>query len=518
MLDTVIKGGRVVDGSGSPWYYGDVGISGGKVMELGEVTGEAKRVIDAGSNYVTPGFIDLHSHMDLYLLHDPSDSPKVSQGVTTEVLGNCGLAPAPVSPEKQDMLKFCLDEVLGDFGIPWNWRTLEDYLGQLEPVGVNVCHMVGHIPIRIEVMGGDARAATGPELEEMKGLVREGMEAGAVAFATGLTYHPACFAETREVLELAKVAGEYNGFFSIHQRYWGSRFMTSLDEAVRIGQEAGMPVEFSHVTPFGFLESGTVIEYFNKARREGIDIAYDIIPMYVCETVCRDMLPRWVREGEEMEVVIERLKDPEVRARILHDFENDVELPFPFRGWDAIVVARAVEEKWKEGMSLVEIAGKEDKEPIDAFCDMIVQDRLRTVKRFEAYTDDEFASYLRDPHSLIVSDAFLFGLGNVHLAYGTFAALLGHFIRDRDVVTVQEAVRKMTSYPANKLGLRDRGLLLPEMVADIVIFDLDKVKDTSTVEKAGFPEGIEYVLVNGTVVVEKGESTGALPGKVLRKQ
>ena len=385
-------------------------------------------------------------------------------------------------------------------------------------MGVNVCHMVGHMPVRIEVMGGDARTATGPELDEMKGLVRAGMEAGAIGFSSGMTYHPACFSDTFELLELAKVSAEYGGTFAVHQRRWGTGFMASLEEVVYIGREAGVSVDVAHLCPYDACMPEVAIEYVNQARRDGVDIVYDIIPSVDIETLMRDLLPYWVREGEDLEETLERMKDPEVRARIQRDFENETNVPYFFRGWDGIKVGRAVTEKWKEGKSILEIAQKEGKEPIDAFCDLFIQDRLRVGRWFDMNEDEELVTFIKDPNSLIVSDAFLFERGNSQVIHGAFPKVLGKYVRDMKILSVESAVRKLTSFPASKLNLRDRGLILPGMAADIVIFDLERVRDNSTRTKPGAPDGIDYVMVNGELVVEEGELTGSLPGKLLKRR
>ena len=516
--DILIKNGRIVDGTGNPWYNADIGILDGKIAKIGKGPFDAETVIDAGGNIVAPGFIDIHSHMDLYLIHDPLGSPKLWQGVTTETLALCGLAPAPVRKENIDVLKFCLEEILGDFSIRWDWSTIGEYLERLgKKLGINACFHAGHIPIRLEVMGGVDRKADPQDIEAMKALVEEGMDHGAIGFSTGLTYHPAAYANTSEVIELAKVASSRGGIISLHQRQWGHGFRDSMKEAVRIGKEASIPLQFSHlVATRSDFTVEWAIEYFRQARENGVDITYEVIPDFETVWLLRTYLPDWIRDGEDFEEIKGRLGDREIRERLTKDFKSG-DCPYPFSEWNEITVGDSGTERYI-GMTISEIASDTDKEPVDAFCDLLIGDELGTLIRGKVNSYEDLVKLLRDRHCGVGSDAFLFERGNYSLWQGAFANALGYFVRDKKVISLEEMVRKITSFPAMKLRLGDRGMVMEGMAADLVVFDPRSIKSTATLEKPGIAEGVETVIVNGVPVLEDGEHTGAYPGKLLRRQ
>ena len=522
MIDLLIKGGRIVDGTGNPWYYGDIAVCGDRIVDTAPFEGDAKEVLDASSMVVSPGFVDLHSHLDSYILEDPSAAPKVMQGVTTEVMGNCGLSVAPVIKEDIPMLKFCLDGVLGEFDLDWNWSTIEEYLRRLESLklGINLCYLVPHAPIRIQVIGGEGREAGTSEIEEMQEIVRSGMKSGGFGFSTGLTYHPTCFADTKELVELAAVSKEFGGLFAIHQRGWGKNMRSALNEAVVVGREADIPVELAHLFFIGEgYEFDDAIRTLQKARKEGVDITYDIQPWSNADSMLRVVLPYWVRDGEVVDEVCSRLGQRDVRDRVQRDLENS-DVPYTFRDWSEFGISKVVLEKNRhlEGKTFKEVSLEIDKEPIDILCDLLIEERLETSTFFKSEAGDNLRENLQNPVSMIISDAFLFHKGNCHLIYGTFPMALGSFVRDRGLLTIEEALRKMTSAPASRLGIKDRGMLRKGMYADIVVFDPETITHTATPFEPGPPKGIAYVIVNGDVVVHDGNLTKNRPGRLIRKK
>jgi len=535
--DTIIKGGRIVDGSGSPWYKGDIAVTGEEIVCIARnLVSEAEQVIDATGFVVAPGFIDAHSHADASTLFYREMESVVAQGITTVVAGQCGSSIAPVNPDLREELEkrwagWLPPEI--EFGI--TWTTFEEYLREEEKdgLGANVAHLVGHGAVRIASMGFEARAPTAGELEAMRGHVAEAMESGAYGLSTGLIYPPGIFAETSEIVELAKVAARHGGIYDTHIRGEGKTLMESLDEAIAIGKEAGIPVQISHhkaATKSLWGKSVDTLALLEKTRIEGVDITVDQYPYIAGSTSLVTCLPPWAHEGG-MERLLERLKDQGLRRKIQGDIENGLPGWENFAGelgWQSIYVTsvKTDENKYAEGKNLLEIQEhRGDADPYTSLFDLILEEDGAAGMVIFAMDEEDVRRIMRHPLQMVGTDSGASGTtgymrrGKPHpRGYGTYPRVLGRYVRESGALTLEQAIRKMTSFPAQRFGLQSRGLLKPGMVADIVVVDPDTVVDTATYQEPHqLPKGIEYVMVNGEITVQSSEPLGTLAGRTLRK-
>jgi N-acyl-D-amino-acid deacylase len=534
--DILIRGGRLFDGAGGDWFHSDIGISDGRIAAMGRLgDAKAERVIDAGGLAVSPGFIDTHSHTDVTIMLFPTSDSKVMQGVTTEVVGNCGLSLAPIKgdPELQRRYVAAFHPEMAS-RLPWNWRSLGEYYEAVERVGisVNLAPLVAAGNVRISAMGFENRPPTEGEMREMRGMVEEGMMEGAFGLSTGLVYPPGVFTETEEIIELAKVAARYGGIYSSHIRGEGDTLLNSVLEAIEVGRRAGIPVLISHIKVMGRANwgmSGKILYEIERARAEGIDVNADQYPYTAGSTVFSSILPPWAQEGG-IQKLLERLRDPETRSRIRRDLETGIpgwQNWVKDLGWESFKMISFSREENKRylGRTIQEIAAIRGKDPYETAMDIILEEEGGPMTVIFYGSEYDVETYMRSPHIMVSTDAFgssptgPIDLGLQHpRTYGTYPRILGRYVRERGLLTLGEAIRKMTSLPARKIGLLDRGLLRPGMWADIVIFDPATIIDTATYENPlSYPRGIRYVLVNGEVVVEEGKHTGKRPGKVLRK-
>jgi len=542
-FDLIIRNGFLIDGSGNPWFRADVGILGGKIATVTKLdTTEAERVIDARGLVVSPGFIDIHSHSDLALLINPRAESKIRQGVTTEVIGNCGDSAAPTNKET---VKFLKDEWgLEAKEVAWNWSTFGEYLYQLEKQGValNVAALVGHGTVRIAVMGVDNRPPTSEELEKMEELVAQSMDDGAFGMSTGLVYLPGCYADTSELIELCRVVARYGGIYASHTRGERETIIEALKEAIEIGEKAGVPVQVSHNCPKwgGSEKLPEMFRLYEEARARGFDVTMDNDAHTDLNPELSQILPQWAQAGG-VEKIIERLRNPEIRERIKKEIVKD---KYPGPGycglvkhgrWDRVFLFRCKKNKDLIGKSFEEIAEmKGAKDPFDAYFDLLIEEKGDASALFNYIDENDIRAVLRFHLMMVSTDGSAYApygaLGKIDgyspCSYGEYPYILERYVREEKIISLQEAIRKMSSFPAQKLGLKDRGLIREGAWADIVIFDMNKIKDRATSRYPytfplpnfphNYPEGIEYVLVNGQIVVEKGEHKGLLPGKVLR--
>jgi len=529
-FDILIRNGHIVDGNGNPWYAGDVGIRGNRIMEIGNLANaHAARVIDAKGMAVAPGFIDMLGQSESSLLIDNRSLSKLSQGITSEITGEGG----SIAP--QDELTLApLKPFLDHYKLTVDWTDLDGYFRRLEKSGtpMNLGTYVGAAQVREAVIGDTDRAPTADELAKMKALVATAMQQGAMGLSTALIYPPGHYARTDELIALASVAGRYGGIYASHMRSEGRSEMAALDEAIRIGREAKLPVEIFHLKVAGKDRWGQmplVVKKIESARQAGVDIAADMYPYLAGATALSSALPPWVAAGGSMKE-IERLHDPKMRARIKlemavshADWEN---LYLASGGAGGVMIASAFSPELKkyEGKTVAEMAASEHKQPIDALMDFVIKDNLQTGALYFIASEPDLQAGLKQSWTSIGLDAneeSLDGpLYNAHdhpRTWGAMPRFLGHYSRDLKMMPMEQAVRKITSLPAEREHLTDRGMLKPGYFADITIFDPAKIIDHATYTKPGqLSDGVAIVLVNGQVAFEQGKVTGVMAGVALR--
>lgn len=515
MYDVLIKGARVIDGTGNPWYWGDVAVQDGRIVQIGRLDGQlAKRRIDASGCIVAPGFIDMHTHSDLQLLKNPLHECKIRQGVTTDVLGHDGLGLAPINTITKTMLQNQLAGWNGTLDTDWDWGTITTYLDRFDgQVAVNVATHVPHGTIRLMVMGEDDRAPTTDELRRMQALVDMAMREGAIGLSTGLQYAPAMFATDDEVVELCKAMRPYNGIYSPHHRNYGMHALQAYADSIEIGRRAGVTVHLTHCH-FGFpVNKGRAPELLaliDQGRAAGVEITMDSYPYLAGNTYLHALLPGWVNAGGT-EAILSRLANPELRPRIQHDMEvvgSDGFHNVPL-GWEMIRVG---------DKTIPEAAQAAGKTPFDYYADLLIETRLGVACLALIGNEENVQTILKHPAQMVGSDGILVGAQPHPRGWGSHAKFLAHYTRDLGLLTWEEAIRKMTSAAARRIGCLDRGILRPGFAADIVVFDPDRIRDTATYEAPRqHPEGIPYVLVNGVLVVDNSQVTGETPGRALRE-
>jgi len=545
LFDIIIKNGCVVDGTGNPWFKTDVGIKEGKIQKIGTIdTSDGETVISAEGLVVSPGFIDIHSHADFILPlanHIDILAPLVEQGITTLVTGNCGLSPFPVNPTKLDLLKGYTEFFQGG-KLSWNWETTAEYLDNLSASGsvFNVVPLVSHGAIRIAVMGFDAGEPSPTQMKEMQSIVSDAMEDGAYGLSAGLIYAPGMYASTDELIAITKSLIPYQGVFTCHVRGSSETGLEATKEIIRIARENRIPVEHSHMEAFGapnWPHIDETIRLHDQARAEGLDVTFDVIPYTAANTTLTACFPPYAFEGG-INKFIERLKDPKQRAQLRFDIENMIsEWPtwrpgtWPHNiarntGWKNIWLLWSPSEKNVQyfGKSFDEIGKIQKKKPFDAVADLLIEENGAALALYIGVSGDldnyeGLYKILCHPNGAINTDAILTGRGMPHpAAYGSYPRVLGQYVREQKLMRLEEAVRKMTSLSSRRFNIHNRGLIKLGMWADITIFNADTIRDNATYLKPDTPPtGIEWVLINGDIVVEKGKlQTKARPGQVLR--
>jgi len=507
--DLVIRGGRVLDGAGNPWIIADVAIREGRFVKIGRIEGKGRQEIDARGKYVSPGWIDMLDQSGSVLPRNGLAESKLRMGVTTLIAGEGG-TPVPAD-------------------------QLATYFASLEKSGmsVNFGTYFGEAQARVAVLGNEWREPTPDELARMKAILETAMQAGAMGMTTALIYPPGSYATTKELIEMAKVAAQYGGLYASHIRGEGNELTDSIKEAIEIGERGGLPVEVFHLKAayqpgWGRLmrEAGQVIE---QARDRGVDVAADLYVYTAGGTGLDSVIPSWAHEGGHA-ALLKRLADPETRARLKKEIVtgspgwwNIIEAA---GSWDNVILASARNEENARfnGKSIAQIAKEWNKEPADAAFDLVAQGDGRVTAIYHMMSEQDIETALRFPWTSIGSDSgvslnpgAMDGAGLTHpRSYGNFPRLIAHYVRERRVLTLEDAIRKMTGWPATRMRLPNRGLIKEGCWADVVVFDLAKLQDRSTyAEPVLFPEGIDYVLVNGQVVIDHGKHTGARPGQVL---
>ena len=530
-FDVLIVNGHVVDGTGSPWYAADVGIRDGHVAAIGRLAGApAKQTIDAAGRVVAPGFIDMLGQSELTVLVEPTLPSKIFQGITTEITGEGGSV-APLNDRIVTADKVSYDH----FRITPDWRTYAQYFARVERqgIGINMAHYVGATQVRRMVLGDDDTQPTAAELDQMRALVREAMEQGAVGVSTSLQYAPAPYAKTEELIALAAEAAKYGGVYATHMRSDGDAVLEALDEAIRIGRAAKIPVEIWHLKAGGKRNWGRMQEIVAKiddARRQGVDITADTYGYTAWFNSLSAFIPPWAHDGGD-EKLIERLKDPKARARIRADMLNADD-----RSWDnewqeipgpeSILIGAVQNPDLKaiQAKTVAEVATAWKMDPVDAICEILIRDHAFAEVAVFAMSEPDVSLAVAQPWVAFNNDSQgtaptgLLGEEHPHpRAYGTFPRVLRKFVREDKLITLEDAIRKMSALPAQKLRLADRGVLKAGMWADVVVFDPATVTDVATFAQPNqLSRGMEYVLVNGVAVIAGGKATGARPGRILR--
>ncbi len=507
--DLVITNVRIVDGTGSPWRQGSVAIRDDTIVAVGRSAPEAAETLDGGGMVAAPGFIDMHAHSEYGLVVDPRALSKVAQGVTTEVLGE-HLSAGPVLGLAVD------DPMMVAPPIERDWTTLGGYFDRLEAAGVgpNVVSYVGSGQVRASVIGYEERAATEAEMEAMEALVAEAMEQGAFALASGLAYIPNAFASTEELTRLTRVAASYGGFYVTHLR--GG--IEGLREGIRIARDAGTALEIHHLNSTSGARIAEYAEIIREAHAAGIEVTGNVYPYIAGWTYLRSLLPGWVQEGG-VDRMLGRITDREDRERLLEELrEREAARP----RWERTFVSSFRDEV--DGLSIVDLGAARGTSPEEALLDLLVEQEGEGFQISFGNTEPNLRQALALPFTHIGSDGSALAagmrtpMGKPHpRSFGTYPRVLARYVREEGLLSLEEAVRKMTSAPANRLGLTDRGLIRPGMRADLVLFDPEAVRDEATfAEPERYPTGIEWVFVNGVAVIAGGEPTGELPGRVLR--
>lgn len=527
MFDLLIRNGTIYDGEGNEPIEGDVGIVGDKISALGPLaSAPARQTLDAGGAVVAPGFIDIHSHADLALLHNPMLPPKVLQGVTTEVVGNCGFSPAPTNPTVGSLLQKYVTPTLGETTDPWPWITFGDYESFLEAAkpSLNVAAHVGHGALRILTMGFDCNHASSEQVAVMSHELEWCLEAGAAGFSIGLIYAPGCFANLEEVEALCRVVARFHRIFAVHMRSESDNLLDSVRENLGIARRTQVHLHISHLKASGqanWNQLAQTLDLLDQARREGVEVTCDQYPYVAGSTTMTVLLPQWALEGG-VDAMVERLGRREMRDRIRKDYERGIpgwDCLVRANGWENIVVSWAGKDSLKalEGKSLAAVSREMGKDPTETLFELLEELQGNASILVFQQSEENVAAAMRKEYVAVGSDGLHAGVKPHPRLYGTFPRILGRYVRELQVLTLPEAIRKMTSLPADLLGEHLRGRISQGCYADITVFNPLTVADTATFsDPVRFPAGIRHVLVNGVPVVVDGRHTEARPGRVLR--
>ena len=534
-FDTLIINGTIIDGSGEPKYKSNLGIFDGKITEIGQLKeAKAKNIINARNLIISPGFIDMHTHSDISLVNDKYGESKAYQGVTTEVTGNCSYSPFPTGKKGPNNLKKGLWEtgaLADDPNTNWTWNTLEDWANTIEKNGIsiNIAPQLGYAALQVATGATEERPATKTEMTEMKYLASQAIEQGAFSISTGLSVPPSAYASTEEVIEICKAISHYDGVFYVtHARVGPGKHISMIEEAVKIGQKADIPVQFSHlaITDWRYYGHGpNMLKIFDEADKSGLDITYDMYPYTAAGAGLDQMIPLWAQSGG-IDEFLDRLKDTNQRSKIREEVKEGIGGLAP--KWETVILSSSNNHKNKEliGMSIIEIAQKRKIDPAETALQLVeeeigavpvtVHNRLESDIR--CFMDHPLAMFGSDGNA--VSPNGFYKSGRPHPRfYGTYPRVLGRYVREKpSVLTLEGAIYKMTGFPAKRLCMKNRGLIRKGYIADLTIFDPKTVIDNATFDDPHqYPSGIPYVFVSGKPVIENGVHSNKTPGRVLRR-
>jgi len=527
MLDCLIKNAKIIDGSGAPAYAGSIGIKDGKLV-MAKGTEEAAQVIDAAGRCVTPGFIDAHSHGDMILGSEDAHLFKTTQGVTTEITGQCGLSMAPVIPENLVAIQNMLS--MGTTWFPEDMKNWSSYARFLEyadsvPKTAHAKMYIGHSTLRIAVMGMENRPSTDKELDTMKGILREAMESGAAGFSTGLIYTPSCYAEEKEIIELAKVIAPFNGTYASHMRDEANFIVDAVKETINVGRQAGVQVDISHHKMLGKPNWGKqkeTLRLIHEANDEGVRVICDQYPFTRNMTTLNACIPPW-HFSNGFASLTDKLRSEDFRKQLRAEMENPAteydNYYLNAGGWDGVYVYAAAKTPDAEGRFITEYAELIGKDPWTAFFDLCVANNCSTGGVYSSMCDEDVCEIIRDPYCIIGSDGLTRSWkekGHPR-ASATFPHAITYFVKDKGILTLEEAIYKMTGLTAKYLSVKNKGLIKEGYDADLVIFDYDRLQDTATYSNSNsITEGIDYVIVDGQIVYQDKKFTGKYPGRMLR--
>lgn len=529
--NTSIINAWVYDGTGNPPYKRDVGIRGGKITFLSKRC-EAENIIDASGLVLSPGFIDIHNHLDMGVLALPLLESHTLQGVTTSLTGNCGLSMAPIGDATRELARKYLSPFIpSTLKLDWKWNTLGDFLKKIETAkpNQNIASLVGQGSIRIAVKGFDPSPATAEEMEKMKGLLRESLQEGAFGLSSGLIYPPGSFTGDEELMELAEVLGEFGALYVTHMRSEGARLIESVEATLKLGQKWGIPVEISHLKAMGRYNWGKIhraLSMMEKAREEGLDVCCDVYPYTAGSTTITALLPPFAMEGG-VDCALSRLADPKERFKIRQELElpkTSWENLLAESGFENILICSCPSKPELQGKNLLEIVKRHPAKdnPYEAFLEMLLEIRCNATMALFCIDEKDMDFALTHPLSSVATDAWAMSPtlgGRPHpRTYGTFPRFLRNYALDTSKLSLENAIRKITSLPASRIGLSDRGIIKEGCWADLVLFDPKTLRDKATYgDPHQYPDGVELVIVNGHTVAERGKLTGERPGHILRR-
>jgi len=527
MFDLLIKGATVVDGTGAKPWVGDVAIEDGRFVALDRsIEADARRLIPANGYVLGPGFIDMHCHSDFALFDPPHSEIKLKQGVTLDVLGNCGDSLAPLDGNARESIQAASDSNIASWEHPLDWSSYGEYVRTIEASGLsmNVMGLVGHGTLRLAAMGHSDAPPTVEQMDHMQSLLARSLDEGAAGMSTGLIYAPGCFANTRELVELAKVTGRRGGFYASHIRNEAEGIISALEEVIRIGRDGKVPVHVSHLKLAGFKNWHLweiVVKKLEKARADGIDITCDVYPYFHSCTTMLALLPPWSLEGG-MSSLIPRLKDSGQRRQMIAEIKDGIagwENMYHNSGWEKIVVSsvRSSENKEVEGKSIAAIAADRQMDPFDLVLDLVEAENGVVSIISESMNEENMVRFLSLPFAMIGSDGSP-SQGRPHpRLYGTFPRVFRRIVRELGALSLEAAVHKMSGQTARRLGLQEAGIIRRGLKADAVIFDPLTFGDTATYDHPqSFPQGLLATIVNGEVVIDGDRHTGAKPGRFYK--